>query len=119
MSIELRNQKLRDLVYIESAKNFPQITWNGGTYNVNASADEFTRTLEAGGYAIDRVLKATIRKYCIDDDGNTTPIFTNGYPQPQQVVTYSRNGVSYRILTVSFDDIDAAFIINCVSTVRG
>lgn len=104
--------------------NFPTFTWNGGTYNCVGSPQDFSRVVEGGGMVTDKLLTATVRKYSIDEEGNTSPIFANSqgtivYPQSQQDIIFSMNGVKYRIASVAHDIFDASFTMKCVSTVRG
>ena len=68
----------------------PVFTWQTVDYACVPSVNEFKRTLESGGFVIDKMLTMVVR--LLDDSGND--IFTT-LPTPQQIVTYRNE--SFRI----------------------
>ena len=111
----LQNEIINDLLVIERDLGSPAFTWQNASYSFIPSVSDFTRELDTGGYKIIKLLTATIRK--LNEDG--TPVFTNGYPQPQQIINYVMDGTNYRIETVKQDPTGAYMRIVAHSTVKG
>jgi len=86
-----------------------------GTYNCIASVGTFERVLDTGGFITDRMLNLTVKLY--DNSGNTT--FVNGYPQPQNLLTYSGDNNSYRIISTKLNSSQSFIRILAECTTRG
>ena len=76
----------------------PYITWNSNTYICVTSVAQFSRELETGGFALVKMLTATIRLFNCDGTSRFTTL-----PTPQQKITYSVDGLQYRIESVHTD----------------
>jgi hypothetical protein len=114
----LRETKIKGLKFAEERCENPSFTWNGGVYNFKPSITDFNRSLETGGFTLVRLMTATVRLYDYVD-GELVPLFTNGLPQPQQKITYTLDGITYRIESIKLDTTGAYFRIICHSITKG
>lgn len=112
--MSLRNDMIADLITIESDLGNPTFTWNNTTYNFIPSVTEYTKQLETGGFGVDKMLTATVRKL----SANLSNVFST-YPLPEQLIIYSIDGLRYRILTIRHDPTGAYFRLIAVSEDRG
>ena len=103
---------------VESDLGNPMFTWQGNNYNFIPSISEFKRELDTGGFQIVKLLTATVRKFNLDEDCNFQPIFPNGYPTAQQIITYSLDGTSYRVETIKHDPTNSYFRLIAHSTTK-
>lgn len=100
----LTQQKVKDLTEIEAENDYPTFVYqpDGQTYPCKGSITDFAKTLDDGGFVVERSLSLTVRMYNFSQasDGTVTltPIFQNGIPKPQKKLTYL--GEIYRIITV-------------------
>jgi len=109
---------LEGLSFIEDALGNHTFTWlvDNNDYPCIASVSQFQRTLDTGGFRVEKLLTMTVRQY--DLDGNY--IFPNNViPQSEQKLTY--NGSQYRILSVHIDTIGtgARLRIMAIDTSKG
>lgn len=120
--MSLRTEIITDLYEIESDLGNPTFTWKGDIYNFIPSISEFNRQLESGGFQIVKMLTATVRKFNIGDDNDEddiSPIFPNGTPTAQQIITYSLDATNYRIESVKHDSTNSYMRIIAHSTTKG
>jgi hypothetical protein len=115
----LRTTKLEGLKFMESRLDNPTFTWNGGTYYFIPSITDFNRELEKGGFSLVRLMTATVRKFDIDSDGDILPLFNNGYPQPQNKITYTLDGITYKVESVKHDPNNTYFRMIAHSITKG
>ena len=101
-------------IEIEKDMGSPSFTWQSNTYNFISSVVEFKRELESGGFAIVKMLTATVR--LMDWDGNA--IFTT-LPSPQQKLVYNIDGLTYRIESIRKDPTKSYFRIVAESQYKG
>jgi len=103
---------------VETELNQPTFIWKNNIYNFIPSITEFNRQLETGGYQLVRLLTATVRLFDIEDDG-LTPLFPNGLPQPQNIITYSLDNTNYRVESIKLDPTNSYFRMVAHSITKG
>jgi hypothetical protein len=121
--MSLKLEQLKGLKFIELEKGTPSFTWQGNTYPFNPSITDFNRQLETGGFQLIKLMTATVRKFDVsNEDESLIPLFTSGYPSPQQIIVYSDvNGqsINYRIESIKQSSVGAYFRIIAHSTSKG
>jgi hypothetical protein len=118
--MSLQHEIISDLQVMEHDLGFPTFTWNGGTYKFIPSITDFNRELETGGFALVKLMTATVRKFDINEDESLNPIFPGGYPQPQRsIIQYSIDGLFYRVESIKHDPTNAYFRLIAHSTTKG
>lgn len=116
--MSLRTQMTADLIMIEADLGNPVFTWNGVNYGLIPSVSDFTRELDTGGFKLEKILTATVRKY----DARNTLVFTGGaYPQPQQKILYNdgNTGITFRIESIKHSPEGAYIRMICASDTKG
>lgn len=104
----LQEDIIGDLKGMEYELGQPTFQWNSSTYNFIPSITEFRRDLEVGGFQIDKLLTATVRKFDFEED-ELIPLFPNGIPTSQQKIVYSIDGLTYRIDSIKIDPTNSYF----------
>lgn len=117
--MSLRQEILNDLVAIEEDLGEPTFTWNNNSYNLIPSITDFRRDLDTGGFQLARLMTATIRAYYVDEFDIIQPLFGNGLPQPQNIITYNLDGSRYRIESLKIDPTNSYFRLIAHSTSKG
>ena len=116
--MSLRSEICEDLVITEEDLGLPSFTWLGNSYTFIPSITEFNRDLETGGFQLVRLMTATVRMYNYIDE-EFEAIFSNGLPQPQQIINYTLDGTNYRVESVKRDPTNSYFRLIAHSTTRG
>jgi len=99
---------------IEKHMGNPTFTWNGNTYTCIPSVAEFKRDLETGGFSIVKLLTATVRRL----NCSGLAVFT-ALPTAQQKITYSIDGLQYRIESIHTDPSGSYFRMIAEGTSKG
>ena len=119
MQIEI----LSDLREIEEEMGNPTFTWKGKPYCFIPSVVEFNRDLDKGGFNIVMLMTATIRRFDVvedkDGDINLVDIFNGVFLTPQKdIITYSVDGLNYRIESIKPDPTQSYYRITAHSTAK-
>src|ERR1035437_3208299 len=92
-NMSLKHEIIDGIMEMEEDLEHPTFSWNSGTYNCVPSISEFQRTLESGGFTIDKLLTMTV--LLIYKHNNLT--FPGDVrPDTQQTIMYQ--GEKYRII---------------------
>jgi hypothetical protein len=110
----IKNDITNDLLTIESELGSPFFTWKTNNYYFTPSIAEFRRELETGGYSVEKLLTATVRKL----NASGSSVFTS-YPTAQDLIIYNVDSETYRIQSVKHDPTGAYFRLIAVSNTRG
>lgn len=119
MSNTLQSQKIKDLIFMEQQNGNPSFVWKGNNYIFVPSITDFNRDPSKGGFAIVKLMTATIRKFDLADDDDETllDLFNGVYPEPQKdVIKYSVDGKFYRVESIKHDTTNAYFRLVAHST---
>jgi len=84
---------------IEKDMGCPYFTFNATNYTFIPSVAEFKKDLDTGGFEQVRLLTGTVRLFNL----NETPVFASTMPLPQNKITYSVDGKTYRIESLNTD----------------
>jgi hypothetical protein len=103
---------LEGITFEEGDLNNPTFTFGSETYSCVPSVNEFKRTLDTGGFVIDKMLTLTVR--IIDKDSNA--LYTT-VPTPQQIIAY--NGENFRIESKHTHPTGAYVRFICMGVTRG
>ena len=95
---------IEGLLFVERDLGNPTFAFNGTNYPFIPSISEFKRELDTGGFALIKLLQGTVR--ILNKDG--TNQFTT-LPTAQQKITYSIDGLAYRIETIKIDPTNTHF----------
>ena len=110
----IQSETINGLLYIESDLGNNTITWNGNSYIITPSVNQFERKLETGGFILQKALNCTVRKY----NANGTSVFSGDIlPSPQQKIVY--NGTTFRIIQTISAPTNTHFRLICVEEFRG
>ena len=116
--MSLRTDKLEDLQEILSDMEYPYFTWNNQEYYFIASTTDFNRSLDTGGFNIVKLMTATVPMYDYYN-GEVISLFPNGIPTSQKdIITYSIDGLSYRIESIKLDPLNTSFRLVAHSTIK-
>lgn len=112
--MSLKTEIIKDMVVIENDIGTPSFTFGTSSYSFIPSITEFKRELDTGGYKLIKMMTASVRKLNI----NGTTIFST-YPTAQDVITYTMDGLRYRIESIKHDPTGAYFRLIAQSDTKG
>lgn len=108
----LKQEIITGIQFQENDLENPVFTWQGNDYACVPSVNEFKRTLDTGGFVIDKLLTMVVR--LLDENGNA--IFDT-LPTAQQIITY--NNQQFRIENTKTHPTGAYLRIMAMGVTRG
>jgi hypothetical protein len=108
----LQQDMVNGIIFQESDLGNPVFTLDGNDYGCVPSVNEFKRTLESGGFVIDKMLTMVVRLL----DSSYNDVFTT-LPTPQKIVTYRSE--QFRIESIKTHPTGAYMRIIAMGIARG
>ena len=118
MTNELQYNITKDLISIEYQMGSPTFTWESNSYPFVPSVTEFKRDLDTGGFILIKLMSSTVRLNNLVNH-KLEPIFISSTPTAQQKITYSVDGLEYRIESIKFDPTKSYFRMIAEGTAKG
>lgn len=100
---------------IEKDMGCPYFTFNNTNYTFIPSVAEFKKDLDTGGFEQVRMLSGTVRLFNLDGSS----VFPSTRPVPQNKITYSVDGKTYRIESLNTDPTQSYLRFVAVFQYRG
>lgn len=108
----LQQEIITGIQFEENDLGNPIFTLNSVEFLCVPSVNEISRTLEAGGFVVDKMLTAVVR--LLDENGNS---LYDSLPKAQQVITY--NGDKFRVISTKTHPTQAYLRLTAMGITRG